>query len=172
MKKISILIGGVVIVGVLIASFRGFRVERYKDENVIGGEIVRPWNLVSVHSSTSKYLIVLGQKFEGIRGLPPYYILVSQSAGIAFVTDDGKSGVSVHFANLGEKKIVSLNIGDSIFGWNIGVDRKPSEKYTDWIEVLNANELKLVTRTDDIRVETTINILKCHVEHIETVHLR
>jgi len=56
-----------------------------------------------------------------------------QPDSIVFVTDDGKSGVAVHFANLSEKKIVSLNIGDSTFGWNIGAGREPGEKYTDWM---------------------------------------
>jgi hypothetical protein len=162
----------VVLSGIAVLLLRGVHNENYRDSKVAGGEVVRPLNLLAVHSSQLQYLTVNGQTYRGVRGLPPYYLDVPTLNSILFVTGDIGGQTVFHLVNLLSKQEIKFNGGTSGFGGHIGANRRPHEPFRDYIEGVSSNEVTLAKRTPYWMERTVLNLKTKRVERLGTVYFQ
>src|SRR5690606_38398288 len=90
----------IIVGGVLSFCFTGKRIQTFQDSKVTAGEISRPIDNLAVHLSKPKYITIDGKTYEGVRGLPPYYLEVPELNAILFVTEQRSHNVVFHLLNL------------------------------------------------------------------------
>ena len=160
-----------VAVGIIFLAVRGRRVEAYRDNRVTAGEIVRPINKLAPHISATTYLSIHGRTFTGLRGLPPYYLDITNLDSLLFVTEDKRRKVSFWIVESKSDQAIQIDGDGSTFGWNIGSGRSAGEEYADWLEASSANNISLVTRSGSVRVKTVLDIGLKSISRVEVDHL-
>jgi hypothetical protein len=157
----------ILVIVVVGFNFSKRRVVTYRDTNVIGGEISSPLDVIAVHSSKPQYLTINGKTYQGVRGSPPYYLEIPELHSLLFVTTDRNRMVKFNIINLSTKKEISIDGDGSSFGWNIGVNRNPGDKLTDYIESSQTNKIIIATRSLDWKETTILNLDSRSVEKTE-----
>lgn len=160
----------ILLCGVVAFCLWGRKVTTYRDDKVSAGEITRPLNAFAVHLSKPKYIEVGGKTYTGVRGLPPYYLDVPQLNAILFVTQQKNYNVIFHLVNIETKYDVQIDAGNSGFGWNIGSGRTPGDKYTDYVESVHSNRMRLATRSGDWKETLELNLITKLIERRETLY--
>ena len=156
----------ILVIGGITLSFLAGGAETYRDKNVTAGEIETPLSAFSVHTSPTKYLIVNGKTYKGIRGLKPYYLDITNLNSILFVTEGAKYKTTVHVVNLQSKREIEFQ-GVSGFGSSIGSPSKPGEKFSDYIENVQSNRITIATRSLDWKNTWVLNLESKQIEREE-----
>src|SRR6266496_3559092 len=95
-----------------LLALRSKRIVSYRDRKVTAGEIMRPIDRLAPHLSKKKYLTIGNDTFTGIRGLPPYYLDLTNLNCILFVTADRRAAVTFWIAGLTSNHITRIDGGD------------------------------------------------------------
>lgn len=151
----------------LLRSIAPSDVQTFSDAYITAGESRRRIDVVFPHRSPQQYLIFNGNRYSPIRGSEPYYIHIPELNSIAFVTESDEHRVALHLAALDSKKVVSVPLGSSGFGWNIGSDRVPGSPGTDYIVVSNMTTLRLTTRASNWEASDVIAVGRYSLEGTE-----
>ncbi len=168
--RLTLILVALLIIGTLVFCFWGKRSETYRDANVLAGEITAPVNTFAVHLSKPQYLTINGKTYMGVRGLPPYYLDVPELNSILFVTQEKDGKVLFHLVNLKNKKEIQINADSSGFGWDIGSGRKPGDKYTDYVENVQSNQIMIATRSGDWKEMMVLNLANKSIARRETIY--
>jgi hypothetical protein len=148
----------IVFAGIVVMFLRGVRAEKYRDQKVAGGDIMRPLDFLAAHSSSPRYLIVGGHTYRGVRGSPPYYLDVPALNSILFVTGAVGGDTTFHLVNLMTKEHIEFDGGTSGFGGMIGANRKPGDPFTDYVESASSNKVILSKHTSGWMERTVLNL--------------
>ncbi len=100
--------------------------------NISVGKIVRPTDMLNIHSSKWAYIEVAGQKYVNLRGKAPYYLGIPGTETILFVTEDKNYQATIHVVNLVTQKHFSIT-GAGSLGRGIGSTEPQGSPFTDWI---------------------------------------
>jgi hypothetical protein len=168
-RKLVPLLVCLAVVVVAVVLFRGIGIQKYRDNKVVAGQIRRPWDVFAAHVSRPQYLTVAGKTYRGIRGLAPYYLDVPGTNAILFVTEAAGDHITFHLLNLNTKAEIQIDGGTSGFGWGIGGNRKPGEKYTDYIESADPNRVTVAIHSGDWKETMVLNLTTKSIERSETV---
>jgi hypothetical protein len=142
---------------VVLCGFSGCHGTTYKDKYIETGEISTLDSVINVHGSTISYLRVHGVTYKNVSGTPPHFLKIPGEEIIVFVTqsDNGREAF-VHVAKLKAPEVITISIGDSLFGSGIGKAAEYGGWSRDWIKSYCPEKLVVVNR--DIHSEDTITI--------------
>jgi hypothetical protein len=139
----------------------------YTDRYVETGRISNFQSLLNVHASSVPYLKISGITFKNVQGDSPFFLKVPGHDAIIFVTKSKDELQTVlHLAKLGDKEIIAVDLGDSIFGSGIQPTAKPGE-YCDWIQSYSPTELIVVTKNTYGQIVTSIDLSRKMVKGVE-----
>jgi hypothetical protein len=170
-SKTSIAIGvSAGLIGIVAGIFP-FRVQRFHDNRVVGGEIVRALDFIGPHLSRRQFISVAGKTYYGVRGSSPFYLDLPTLHSILFVTEQMGGRVTFHLVNMETKEHLAFDGGTGGFGGYIGSARKPGEPFTDYVESATSDEIVLVKRSGDWADRTILNLKTKVVEQGGTFHL-
>ena len=166
---ISIVVA-VAIIAAITLLFAPHRVATYRDKIVIAGEISRPVDNLLMHISTSKYVVIKGKTYKGVRGRVPYYLDLPAISSILIVTDESDHHRTFHIINLLTGKETSIAGSGVVFGQQIGYKMTPGAKFNEWIESYQSNKIMIAKRSDILKVVTTLNLDTCSVGNREVYY--
>lgn len=159
----------IIVGGVLSFCFTGKRIQTFQDSKVTAGEISRPIDNLAVHLSKPKYITIDGKTYEGVRGLPPYYLEVPELNAILFVTEQRSHNVVFHLLNLETKHEMQIHAGSSGFGRSIGSGGRAGDPGTDYIEGVLSNRITVAMRSLDWKESMVLNLTTKSIDRRETL---
>jgi len=141
----------------------------YRDGKVIAGTQLPSFYPLNVHGGESTFLIVLGKRYNRVRGEQPYYLTIPQLDSILFVTEKGADRVTIHVVNLRTKKDMRLDPINETFGHHIGAGKESA--YLDWLERLEDDVLVLGSSGPKLRLLYYFRLRQRKLEKIEQLDL-
>ncbi len=152
---------------VIVYCFWARPVQTYADQYVTAGEMRRPIQNISVHSSSEHYIKINGKTYRGVRGMAPFYLEVPELHSILFVNEEVKDRAVFHLVNVENGQEIRVDGKKSSFGHHIGSTRKPGDNFTDYVKKADSNQLILGTRYLGGRKEIHLNLRSKEVDRIE-----
>jgi hypothetical protein len=91
--------------------------------------------LISPHLWTEQTLYVQGKKFDRVKGRPPFFLSVTNSDRIFFVTEDKTHNeITYHLYSLRDRFDIAVDGRFTSFGYEIGNNDPYDSERIDWIE--------------------------------------
>lgn len=127
---------------------------------------------VNVHGGERVSLRVGKSVYPNVRGGKPFYVTVPELDVVIFVTEETSEKSTLHLCYNATGKHLAIPIGSSAFGNFIGAEnlgRKPGGPGTNHIELLDSENIRLVTRSYQWRETLRVNLVTGKAERDETV---
>jgi hypothetical protein len=105
-------------------------------------------SFIFAHTGEVNVLIIDGKRFEHVRGVDRFYLLVPKTNALLFVVNEEPPSVTYHVFNMDTDEDIAIPAGMSVFGACIGIPNS-----CDTIEVTEDGKLVLCDRgeADTIR---------------------
>jgi hypothetical protein len=128
---------------------------------------------INVHGAGERMTLkVRGVSDANVRGGKPFYITVPELESIVFVTGRSSNKATLHIVSNTDGRHLAIPLGGSDFGNFIGGEAqgiKVGEPGTDWVEMLDANSMRLVHRSFSGRSSSIVNFKNRTVEREPTI---
>jgi len=126
-----------VFLGIIAMLLTGCHGHTYKDRYAETGEISTLDSLINIHGSTISYLKIHGTTYRNVCGTPPHFLKIPGEEIIVFLTrSDDEREAFAHIVKLNDPEIITISMGDSLFGSGIGKASELDGWSRDWIKIL------------------------------------
>ena len=156
-----------VISAVIVYCFWARPVQTYTDRYIAAGEMRRPIQHISVHSSSEHYIKINGRTYRNVRGTTPFYLEIPELHSILFVNEEAQDRAVFHLVDVENGRELEIDGKKSSFGYHIGSSRNPGDKFTDYVEKVGSNRLVLATRYLNGKKLTLLNLISKSVDRVE-----
>ena len=115
------------------------------------GTTTKPTQLLNAHASSTRWLSFQGERFEGIQGSKPYYLPITNTDYIFFVTaTDRLANYQYHFRSISGHQRWDFPGRDGALGGGIAT---PTNNFNhDWVDAVRLPKIVIATRLmDEVR---------------------